>query len=273
MSYLWDGSAWSIIGGTASTPTAIPTWGVGTTYSTNNLVEYSGYIYRAIAPTTGNTPNVSPAFWEKYNNTPLVATSTDPAINAAVSTAIVDGYDGVLITTTTTGNAQTIQAPTNANSKVFFVSNNDTSTDPIVVNGYTIAIGTGAQFYFDGTAWLKIEAPLHNDLAGRSIASAHPTSAIATDTTNFDGALSVTETTTQLALDRMDDYSYLGDWATTLAYRVGNLVRNGGKLYRANTAHTASATFDLDIANWDLVSEFQDWATGNVYKVGEYIIE
>ena len=68
------------------------------------------------------------------------------------------------------------------------------------MNGYTIAIGTGAQFYFDGTAWLKIEAPLHNDLAGRSIASAHPTSAIATDTTNFDGASSVTETTTQLAL-------------------------------------------------------------------------
>ena len=51
-----------------------------------------GIIYRAIAPTTGNTPNVSPPFL----GTPTSSSCYiyRPLINAAVSTAIVDGYDG-----------------------------------------------------------------------------------------------------------------------------------------------------------------------------------
>lgn len=271
LSYLWDGSAWTQIGGDAAV-IRIPLWGIGTTYSTNDLVAYTGRIYRAIAPTTGNQPNTSPASWELYNNTPLVFPITDPAINAAVTTAIVDGYNGVLVTTTAPANAQTIQAPTNASPKVFFVSNNDTSTDVIVVNGYTIGIGSGAQFSYDGTAWLKIESPLHNDLSGRSIASAHPSTAISTDTTNFNGALSATETTNQLSLDRLESFDYVGDWATGLAYRIGNVIAVLGKYYRANTAHTASALFATDVANWDLVSSVETWTTGRPYKVDQLVV-
>jgi hypothetical protein len=80
-------------------------------------------------------------------------TSVDPASNAAVTTAIVNAYNGVLITLTTTGVAQTLQAPTAATIKRFTVINNDTSTNTITVNGITIPVGKGQVFLYDGSAW------------------------------------------------------------------------------------------------------------------------
>lgn len=84
------------------------------------------------------------------------ATITDPAVNAAVSTAIVDVNQGVIITLTTSGNAQTIQTPTSATEKTFIVANNDTSTNSITVNGIVLAVGESQKFFWDGSAWLLL---------------------------------------------------------------------------------------------------------------------
>ena len=82
-------------------------------------------------------------------------TATDPAISAATTQAIVNAYDGVIITTTTTGNAQTIASPTVTTAgKTFKIVNNDTSTNSITVNSVIVAAGKSAIFIWDGTAWL-----------------------------------------------------------------------------------------------------------------------
>lgn len=84
------------------------------------------------------------------------ATATDPAIDAAVTTAIIDANDGVVITTTTTGNAQTLQPPTDTETKRFFtVTNASTSTDPVSVNGNALQPGFYFQFLWEGSAWVS----------------------------------------------------------------------------------------------------------------------
>lgn len=87
------------------------------------------------------------------------AASTDPAINAAVSTAIINAYNGVLITLTGAGNAQTIQNPTTVTAgKRFSVINNDTSgANTITVNGITIVAGKAQTWIWDGTVWVQID--------------------------------------------------------------------------------------------------------------------
>ncbi len=84
-------------------------------------------------------------------------TSTDPAANAATSTANVDGFDGVVITTTTTGNAQVIQDPTDTTAgNLFIVVNDDDSTDSIDINGDTLQANEGAMYVWDGDDWVKV---------------------------------------------------------------------------------------------------------------------
>jgi hypothetical protein len=85
-------------------------------------------------------------------------TSADPAENAAVTTAIVDSYDGVVVTLSAAGNTQTIQNPTTAATiRKFMVINNDTSTHsiPFVANSvtFTLTPGEGQCFLWDGSAW------------------------------------------------------------------------------------------------------------------------
>ena len=89
----------------------------------------------------------------------IYTTSADPAVNAAVSTAIVNANDGVIITLTAAGNAQTIQDPTaTAIQKEFIVANDETSTDSITVNSVVIGVGEAQKYFWDGTAWLTLEA-------------------------------------------------------------------------------------------------------------------
>lgn len=88
-----------------------------------------------------------------------MTTSTDPTANAATTSTIIGAFAGVVITTTTTGNSQTLASPTDTTAgKVFTVVNNDTSTNtvPVVANSvtYTIAVGTGQSFVWDGSKWM-----------------------------------------------------------------------------------------------------------------------
>ena len=90
------------------------------------------------------------------------ALATDPASSTATSTAIVDGYSGVIITLTAAGNDQTIGAPTDAVAgKKFYVVNNDTSTDNIdIIGAMTITVEPGHSqcFIWDGTAWIHVSS-------------------------------------------------------------------------------------------------------------------
>ena len=84
-------------------------------------------------------------------------TSTDPALNAAVTTAIVDANAGVIITTTGASNAQTLENPTTTTAwKSFTVVNNDTSTNAITVNGTSLAIASSRAYIWDGSAWVVV---------------------------------------------------------------------------------------------------------------------
>jgi len=84
-------------------------------------------------------------------------TSTNPASSVATTTAIVDAYNGVVITTNV-NNTQTIANPTTAaNIKIFTVINNDTSSSnqTIKANGvdFVLTPGEAQSFIWDGSAW------------------------------------------------------------------------------------------------------------------------
>ena len=88
-----------------------------------------------------------------------MTTSTNPAANAATSTAIVDAYAGVIVLQNDgTPTNQTMGTPTSATAgKVFTVVNNDTSTESFTVTAnsvaFTITPGEAQAFIWDGSAW------------------------------------------------------------------------------------------------------------------------
>ena len=87
------------------------------------------------------------------------ATFSNPASSVAVATAVVDAYNGSIITLTSAGNAQTLENPTTTTAgKNFTVVNNDTSTDNIDVNSITLEPGEAQSFIWDGSAWIPVEA-------------------------------------------------------------------------------------------------------------------
>jgi len=93
-------------------------------------------------------------FTELYTGGLGYTDSTDPAINAAVSTSNIDSYDGVVITLTTTGNSQTLQSPTDTTAgKKFTVANKATSTDTITVNTVVLSPEESQGFLWDGADW------------------------------------------------------------------------------------------------------------------------
>ena len=84
--------------------------------------------------------------------------ATDPLANAAVSTTIVNTYNGTVVTLTAAGNTQTLQSPTTAATiRKFMVINNDTSNNnlSVVANSVTFVLtpGEGQCFLWDGSAW------------------------------------------------------------------------------------------------------------------------
>ena len=90
--------------------------------------------------------------------TEAFTTLTNPATNAAVTTTIVDSYNGVVVTLSAAGNTQTIQNPTTAATiRKFMVINNDTSNNnlSVVANSvtFTLTPGEGQCFLWDGSAW------------------------------------------------------------------------------------------------------------------------
>jgi len=92
---------------------------------------------------------------------------TDPALNAAVSTAIIDSYSGIIITLTGAGNSQTLQNPTDttAGKKRFTVVSDDgNGSNNIQVNGITLSAGEAQKFIWDGSAWIAVTAVDADDI-------------------------------------------------------------------------------------------------------------
>ncbi len=56
----------------------------------------------------------------------------------------------------------------------------------------------------------------------------------------------------------------LSAWATAVDYEVGDVVVDSGSIFKANTAHTAAATFAADAASWDAIGGGGSIFTGDI---------
>jgi hypothetical protein len=72
-----------------------------------------------------------------------------------------------------------------------------------------------------------------------------------------------------------DGQAWLGNWAATTFYKVGDTVKYGGTVYVCNTGHTSQGTLELDQSKWDqFATAFNwlgNWATSTVYKVADVV--
>ena len=78
-----------------------------------------------------------------------------------------------------------------------------------------------------------------------------------------------------------DGQSWQGDWVAGTYYKQNDIVKYGGYLYVANTAHTAEADggsagkLETDQAKWDLFAEGFDWkniwTVATTYKVNDLV--
>ena len=70
-----------------------------------------------------------------------------------------------------------------------------------------------------------------------------------------------------------DGQEWKGDWTDATVYKINDIVKYGGYLYVANTAHTANTLLENDQSKWDLYAEGFDWkntwATATHYKVND----
>ena len=76
-----------------------------------------------------------------------------------------------------------------------------------------------------------------------------------------------------------DGQEWKGDWLTSTFYKINDIVKYGGNLFIANTAHTSSSTpedgLEVDQAKWDEYAEGFDyrdaWTTSTRYRVNDIV--
>ncbi len=72
-----------------------------------------------------------------------------------------------------------------------------------------------------------------------------------------------------------DGQDWKGNWSSTTAYKINDIVKYGGYLYVCNLGHTSQSTLEADIAKWDLILEGFDWknnwAISTTYKVNDLV--
>jgi len=87
---------------------------------------------------------------------------------------------------------------------------------------------------------------------------------------NFNNALSNVDDTIQKIADRIDDYSWVGNWISNNSYRVGNIVRINSILYRCiisnsdpsfilNNWEIIKSSYNVTITNLDLINKVYTW--------------
>ena len=118
-----------------------------------------------------------------------------------------------------------------------------TATDRVVVKFYGDRIAGGSDptfdFQFGGTSPVRTLFPV----AVSAVAITPPGTDVVLDTTNFNGILSASDTNTQLALDTIDDLTYVSNVVSGTGI---NIVSNGNarQVNLANTAVTAGTYGD-----------------------------
>jgi hypothetical protein len=76
-----------------------------------------------------------------------------------------------------------------------------------------------------------------------------------------------------------DGTTWVGTWAISTFYKIGDIIKFGGKDYICTVGHTSSATansgFYADSANWTLFTDGQQfigaWETSTFYKLGDIV--
>ena len=70
-------------------------------------------------------------------------------------------------------------------------------------------------------------------------------------------------------------FIWKGDWTALTTYYVDDIIRNGGNTYVCVTGHVSSGDFPNDQANWNKISDGQewkgDWAVETYYKVNDIV--
>ncbi|MEE9159954.1 MAG: hypothetical protein V3U60_16410 [Gammaproteobacteria bacterium] len=126
------------------------------------------------------------------------STSTDPAVDAAVTQEIVDASDGVVITLTAAGNAQTIAAPSDTTPGKAFAVVNDTASGAftVTVNGIVISSGAMVDFRWDGAAYALDSARLVDSVNGKI-------GVVVIDPDDLDDSSTANKFTTQAEIDKL----------------------------------------------------------------------
>jgi len=97
--------------------------------------------------------------------------------------------------------------------------------------------------------------------------------------------VSAPNTTSGLELDQIkwdmmsDGQDWKDVWQVSTRYRVGDLARYGGQVYRAKTGHTSAATvaggLEADQAKWDYfhkgIEYLGEWANATRYKINDVV--
>jgi hypothetical protein len=143
---------------------------VATTMINNDTVQFTGLLlpHELVAGTTYYVVNktaddfeVAPGLGGVAIDFSVAGSGKYHLMNQALTTAILDAYDGIIITLTEApAVAQTLQVPT-IPDKVFIVVNSKTSTHSITVfddlDSIVIEPGSGVKYFWDGTSWNVLE--------------------------------------------------------------------------------------------------------------------
>jgi hypothetical protein len=72
-----------------------------------------------------------------------------------------------------------------------------------------------------------------------------------------------------------DGQAWLGNWAGTTTYKIGDTVKYGGVVYICNLSHTSQSTLEADLSKWDTFASAFDWkdawAISTAYKLGDIV--
>lgn len=158
----------------------------------------------------------------KIRNTEEYFNIVDPTTNEAVSSDVIDEFDGVVVTLTGVQNSQTVQIPSKSNSRSFTVVNSSDSTDILTVNEITIQIGDFHVFVFEGGSWNFDHLSLLNQgsLSTCLISGCVPSVNIS-DPSKFDisaGVYSVVSLADGILKPTVNIINYTGSVGNTLTY-------------------------------------------------------
>ena len=72
-----------------------------------------------------------------------------------------------------------------------------------------------------------------------------------------------------------DGQAWLGNWASTTTYKIGDTVKYGAIVYICNLSHQSQSTLEADLSKWDTFASSFDWkdawAISTVYKLGDIV--